>query len=73
LVARRVQAGTFRPEVETFGLASGVIRYEPNPGLESLVPASLKARVKAAADSIAAGTLVPAARPRSMQASGGSS
>jgi len=68
LVAREVKAGTFRPKVETFGLASGVVRYEPNPALDSLVPAALKTRVKAAADSIANGTLVPAARPPSMQA-----
>ena len=56
-----MKAGTFKPRVEAFGLASGVVRYEPNPGLDSLVPAALKARVKAAADSIAAGTLLPRA------------
>ena len=55
LVAREVKAGTFRPKVESFGLQSGVVRYEANPALDSLVPAALKARVKAAADSIAAG------------------
>ncbi len=68
LVAREVKAGTFTPKVESFGLASGVVRYEANPALDTLVPAALKARVKAAADSIAAGTLVPAPRPASMQA-----
>jgi basic membrane protein A len=68
LVAQEVKSGTFRPKVEAFGLASGVVRYEPNPTLESRVPAALRARVKAAADSIAAGTLLPAARPASMQA-----
>jgi hypothetical protein len=36
--------------------------------LDSLVPAGLKARVKAAADSIASGTLLAAPRPASMQA-----
>jgi basic membrane lipoprotein Med (substrate-binding protein (PBP1-ABC) superfamily) len=66
LVAEEVKAGTFKPRVEAFGLASGVIRYQPNPALESLVPATLKARVKAAADSIAAGSLLPAGRPVSM-------
>ena len=70
LVAREVKGGTFTPKVESFGLASGVVRYEANPKLDSLVPAALKARVKAAADSIAAGTLVPAPRPASMQARG---
>lgn len=69
LVAQEVKAGTFTPKVEAFGLASGVVRYVANPALDSLVPAALRARVKAAADSIAAGTLIPAPRPSSMQAS----
>ena len=68
LVAKEVKAGTYQPRVEAFGLESGVVRYQSNPGLDSLVPASLKARVKAAADSIAAGTLLAAPRPASMQA-----
>lgn len=68
LVAQQVNRGTFQPKVEAFGLATGVVRYEPNPALNSLVPAPLKARLRAAADSIAAGTLLPAARPASMQA-----
>jgi basic membrane lipoprotein Med (substrate-binding protein (PBP1-ABC) superfamily) len=57
LVAREVRDGKFVPRVESFGLASGVVRYEPNPALEKLLPAGLMARVRAAADSIAAGTL----------------
>ena len=69
LVAQEVKAGTFRPRVEAFGLASGVVRYDPNLRLDSLVPAVLKARVRAAADSIAAGTLIAAPLPASMQAS----
>jgi basic membrane lipoprotein Med (substrate-binding protein (PBP1-ABC) superfamily) len=69
LVGREVRDGSFRPRVEAFGLASGVVRYDPNPALDSLVPKALKARVKAAADSIAAGTLRAAPRPASMQAS----
>ena len=69
LVAREVQAGTFEPKVEAFGLASGVVRYQANPALDSLVPPALKARMRAAADSIAAGTLLAAPRPASMQAS----
>ncbi len=69
LVAQEVKNGTFKPKVEAFGLASGVVRYDPNPGLDSLVPPALKARVRAAADSIAAGTLLAAPRPASMQAS----
>jgi basic membrane protein A len=68
LVAQEVKTGSFRPKVETFGLASGVVRYDPNPALAGIVPAALGARVKAAADSIAAGTLLPAPRPASMQA-----
>ena len=57
LVAREVAAGTFKARPKEFGLESGVIRYEPNPALAGRVPAELKARVRAAADSIAAGTL----------------
>jgi basic membrane lipoprotein Med (substrate-binding protein (PBP1-ABC) superfamily) len=59
LVAQEVKSGSFKPRVEALGLASGVIRYQPNPALGSLVPSALNARVKAAADSIAAGTLRP--------------
>lgn len=59
LVAQEVKSGSFRPRVEALGLASGVIRYQPNLVLSSMVPAALNARVKAAADSIAAGTLHP--------------
>lgn len=57
LVAREVRSGSFRPRIESFGLASGVVRYQANPALDSLVPAQLQARVRAAAESIAAGTL----------------
>ncbi len=67
-VAREVESGGFRPKVEAFGLASGVVRYVPNPALESMVDATLRSRGQAAADSIAAGTLVAAPRPASMQA-----
>lgn len=69
LVAREVRSGSFVPKVESFGLASGVVRYVPNPVLDSLVPEALRRRVRAAADSIAAGTLLAAPRPPSMQAS----
>jgi basic membrane protein A len=52
LVAREVQGGTFIPKVESFGLASGVVQYVPNPALDSMVPPALAARVRAAEDSI---------------------
>lgn len=68
MVAGEVKAGTFRPRVEAFGLASGVVRYVPNPALETMVHQTLRSRVQAAADSIADGTLVAAPRPSSMQA-----
>ncbi len=58
-VAREVATGAFVPKVESFGLASGVIRYVPNPARTGAVPADLEARVRAAADSIIAGTLTP--------------
>jgi basic membrane protein A and related proteins len=57
MVAREVASGTFRAEPKDFGLESGVIRYEANPALADRVPAELQAKVRAAADSIAAGTL----------------
>ncbi len=63
-VAREVKEGRFVSKVESFGLAGGVIRYLPNPLLDSLVPAPLKAAVAAAADSIAAGTLAPVPTPQ---------
>jgi basic membrane lipoprotein Med (substrate-binding protein (PBP1-ABC) superfamily) len=69
MVAGEVRSGTFRPRVEAFGLSSGVIRYVPNPALETMVSKTLRSRLQAAADSIAAGTLVAAPRPSSMQAS----
>jgi basic membrane protein A and related proteins len=69
MVATKVKSGTFQPKVEAFGLSSGVIRYVPNPALETLVSKTLRSRMQAAADSIAAGTLVAAPRPSSMQAS----
>lgn len=51
-VAREVKAGGFVPKVESFGLKSGVVRYDPNPVLESSVPAPLQERLTAARDSI---------------------
>jgi basic membrane lipoprotein Med (substrate-binding protein (PBP1-ABC) superfamily) len=59
LLARAVQDSSFTPQVESFGLKSEVLRYVPNTALDSLVPDSLMARVRAAADSIANGTLDP--------------
>jgi basic membrane lipoprotein Med (substrate-binding protein (PBP1-ABC) superfamily) len=56
-IARQVKEGTFAPKVELFGLAGGVLRYEPNPALADKVPALLAAWVKAVGDSIVAGTL----------------
>ena len=63
LVAREVRDGRFEARVHAFGLANEVLRYVPNPGLDSIVPPELEARVTAAADSISAGTLDPLAAP----------
>jgi basic membrane lipoprotein Med (substrate-binding protein (PBP1-ABC) superfamily) len=70
LVGRELKDGHFSPKVESFGLGSGVVRYVANPVLDSLLPKGLTKRLQAAADSIAAGTLITAPRPRSMQALG---
>jgi len=53
-VAREVRAGSFSPRVESFGLRSGVIRYEANPALESRIPDALRQRLQQARDSIVA-------------------
>jgi len=45
-----------------------VVKYVPDPRLDSIVPAPLRARVTAAADSISSGTLLAAPRPASMEA-----
>ena len=58
-VGREVRDGRFTPKVESFGLESGVIRYEQNATLAGLVPPELHARLQAARDSIVAGTLDP--------------
>ena len=38
LVASAVKSGNFVPHVRSFGLESGVVKYVPNPSLDSLVP-----------------------------------
>lgn len=68
LVASEVKRGTFVPHVEAFGLKSGVVKYVPNPRVDSLVPSTLKTRMAAAADSIRLGTLLAAPRPTVMEA-----
>ena len=68
LIAREVKENNFTPRVIAFGLDSNVVRYVPNPVFEARLPKGIVARVKAARDSIIAGTLRPAARPAQMQA-----
>ena len=58
-VGREVKEGRFVPKVESFGLESGVIRYQGNPALSGGVPPELMAKIDAARDSIIAGTLDP--------------
>jgi basic membrane protein A len=60
LVSREIRGGHFTPHAESFGLGSGLIRMDANTALQSSWPAGLAARVAAAHDSIAAGTLVVA-------------
>jgi basic membrane lipoprotein Med (substrate-binding protein (PBP1-ABC) superfamily) len=62
-VAREVKGGGFTPKVESFGLKSGVIRYEPNPALEGLLPAELRTRLKAASDSIVGADMAAVSKP----------
>jgi basic membrane lipoprotein Med (substrate-binding protein (PBP1-ABC) superfamily) len=53
-IAREVKAGGFQPRVESFGLKSGVIRYQPNPNSTAVLPEPVVSRLKAATDSIIA-------------------
>jgi len=59
LVARDVADGTFVPQVQSFGLGSGVIRYATNPAASRALPAGLGDWLDAARDSIQDGLLIP--------------
>jgi len=59
LIAREVQSGKFVSRVESFGLASDVVKYVPNPVQPVPIPAELAARVAQAERGIRAGTLKP--------------
>ncbi len=63
LIAREVASDSFTPRVESFGLQSGVIQLALNAVFRDSIPVSLLNRVRAAQDSIIAGTLVVAAEP----------
>lgn len=58
-VTREVHESRFVPRVEAFGLAGGVTRWEVNPALADRISPAVRAAVRAAADSIVAGTLQP--------------
>jgi basic membrane lipoprotein Med (substrate-binding protein (PBP1-ABC) superfamily) len=58
-VTREVREARFVPRVEAFGLAGGVTRWEVNPALADRIAPEVQAAVRAAADSIIAGTLLP--------------
>ena len=57
LVAQKVKDHTWRPGVMFFGIKDGVVDLAVNPRLASRVPSALAARIRAARDSIIAGTL----------------
>jgi basic membrane lipoprotein Med (substrate-binding protein (PBP1-ABC) superfamily) len=63
LIAREVAAGTFAPKVESFGLASDVVRFELNDRMRDTLPGALVQRVMLARDSIIKGLLVVAGTP----------
>jgi basic membrane protein A len=58
LVTRNALGEDFVPRLESFGLASGVIRLAMNPAFGDTLSTGLLERVRAAEDSIIAGTLV---------------
>ncbi len=67
LVASEVQSERFTRRARIFGLGDGVVSYVPNPLLDSLIPEPIRARMKAASDSLIAGTLIAAPRPPTME------
>jgi basic membrane lipoprotein Med (substrate-binding protein (PBP1-ABC) superfamily) len=67
MVASEVRSGNFAARTRVFGLEDGVVAYRSNPRLDTLITNSLRSRMKAAADSLIAGTLIAAPRPRSME------
>ena len=56
LVAREIQAGTFKPRVISFGTASNVIRLELNPALRGTIPAPALLTVDSVTKLFVAGT-----------------
>jgi hypothetical protein len=67
MVASEVRSGNFAARTRIFGLRDGVVAYRANPQLDNLITNGLRSRMKAAADSLIAGTLIAAPRPRSME------
>lgn len=66
LVAREVQAGTFRPRVISLGMKTDVVRLVLNPALRNTIPASALATVDSVTKLLVAGTFaapLPPATP----------
>lgn len=59
LIGREVRDGRFVSRVESFGLASDVVKYVPNPDVAAAIPPALAAQVAAAERALRAGTLKP--------------
>lgn len=56
LVAREVQAGTFKPRVISLGMKTDVVRLAINPTLRSTIPAAALAAVDSVTKQLVAGT-----------------
>lgn len=56
LVAREVQAGTFKPRVISLGMQTDVVRLVLNPALRSTIPATALAAVDSVTRQLVAGT-----------------
>jgi basic membrane lipoprotein Med (substrate-binding protein (PBP1-ABC) superfamily) len=57
LIGREVRDGRFVSRVESFGIASDVVRYVPNPAASLRIPPALAAKVADAERQLRAGTL----------------
>ncbi len=69
-VARELQEGRFTHRIQSFGLESGVIRFQTHPDVAATLPPELVAKVTAARDSIIGGLLDPVTPAASVLASG---
>ena len=63
LVARELQAGTFKPRVISLGMKTDVVRLVINPALRATIPATALATVDSVTKLLVAGTFAAPVPP----------